>query len=670
MDPAPTDLGTPDAPAPPTPRSASERRPALDGLRAFAVVAVILYHVDPHLVPGGFVGVDLFFVLSGYLITTLLLTEHRTAGRVSLRQFWARRIRRLWPLAWVVLTAVALASLAGVWGADRQRSVPAELASAFGHIANWYQIGHGGYVHEFAAPSPVRHYWSLAIEEQFYLVWPLLLTGLLAVRRVRNAVPTALAALAAASIALGWVVAGSPDRAYLGTDVRAVALVTGASLAWAFRHRPLSGPANRNGRRVAAIVGMVGAVVLVGATVWLHSDSSLLPRGGFAIVAMASGGVVVGALTSGPAIAALSWRPIGWIGRISFALYLVHWPMLVALGPGRSTLLRLAVALPGAIAVAALLHRFVERPVITRRPPWQWLTAATVGLASIATVALVASVPEGRTATERVAESLGTVADPTTSTTQQAAAAADTTTTSCVPPSTTTAAPTTTTPGRQGGFDPSTVGEIADPTGRGCGGALTLLVLGDSTGRGAANGLAKLGDPRLVVWDRTTLGCSFGDEHCPDWRQQWGMSVAGIDPDVVLVYDSVVDDFHGVDDKPFMSPEESAIRIQQLEDATKLLSSAGAKVYFVTPAVPRRPNGLYFCEGDGTDTRCDPDWVARWNDDVRAAAQASGAKVIDVGGWIMARGATAADRPDGLHLAGAALAAHAAWLAPQLEAGS
>ena len=658
------------------------RRPGLDGLRAIAVLAVVVYHADPDVLPGGFVGVDLFFVLSGYLITTLLIGEHDRSGRVSLRAFWGRRARRLWPLAWCTLAAIAVASVLGVWGADRQRTLPAEIGAAFAQVANWYQVGHGGYVSSFAAPSPIRHFWSLAIEEQFYVVWPLVLVLLLRDARFRRwAVPSGIAAIVAIALVRGWAVRPGPtataDRAYLATDVRMVALAIGAGLAWAWRRTPMAGPSTQRWRRAIVVWGAGGAIVLAVAAAWLHADDDRLARGGFALIAIAGCGVIAATLTLPTLGAVLGARPMASLGRASYALYLTHWPLMVALGPGRSTWLRLLVGLGGGTVLAVVLHHFVELPLIRRTVrPRRWIPVGTA-VAAAAIIALVVAVPDGPTPTEQVEASLGAVPDPD----DTASASAPSTTASegsgdetpAPPPSTAppcvTAAPTTTVYAATGGVDPATVGEIADPTGE-CGAELKVLVVGDSTGRGAANGLAALGNPLVKLWDRTVLGCSFGDEDCPSWRERWSAAVAEIDPDVVLVYDNVVSDFQGVDDAPFLSNEAALVRTEQFIEATKVLSAQGAAVVFEAPAVPLRPNGLFFCDGDATNSNCDPAWLARWNEDLRTAAALTDATVLDVGGWIAARGATKADRPDGLHLAGPALVELAAWMVPQLFAAA
>jgi peptidoglycan/LPS O-acetylase OafA/YrhL len=203
------------------------RRPALDGIRALAVAAVVAYHLDA--LRGGFVGVDVFFALSGYLITTLLLRERSRTGAIALRAFWGRRIRRLWPLAWSLLLAVAVAGLAGVWDADQLRRLPGQTAASVLNVANWWQLTHGGYTEQFVAPSPLRHFWSLAVEEQFYLVWPLAMAGLLvlAARRGRWVLWAALAALSAVSFVAAWT--ATPEAAYLRTDTRMIGLLVGAA---------------------------------------------------------------------------------------------------------------------------------------------------------------------------------------------------------------------------------------------------------------------------------------------------------------------------------------------------------------------------------------------------------------------------------------------------------
>ena len=217
----------------PAPRLRYE--PALDGVRAFAVLAVIGYHADVHSLRGGFLGVDVFFVLSGYLITALLLAEHGDAGRIDVRAFYARRARRLFPALLLVLLGVAAYSGFVAFSGDRG-AIRADALASLLYVQNWHLVWSGAsYFTAFAAPSPLRHLWSLAIEEQFYLVWPLALIALLRVarssRRVLGAAIVA-AALASALLMSAMYHAGSdPSRVYYGTDTRAQELLVGALLA-------------------------------------------------------------------------------------------------------------------------------------------------------------------------------------------------------------------------------------------------------------------------------------------------------------------------------------------------------------------------------------------------------------------------------------------------------
>jgi len=629
------------------------RNRALDGLRAVAVALVVAYHLDVPGVPGGFVGVDLFFVLSGYLITALLVSESDRAGAVSIRAFLRRRVRRLWPLAWLLLTLVAVAGLTGVWGADRQSLLPGETAASFANVANWWAIGHGGYVASFTAPSPLRHFWSLAVEEQFYLLWPVLLVGLLAAsRRHRRfaAVPMAgVVALAAASVAVGF--ATTPAWAYLATPTRAVELLAGAALALAWRRWPLSGPDRPEARAAWGVAAVAGSLVVASVALAAHPGDRWLSRGGFALIGLAGAGIIAGALC-GPVTLrrALASGPLVWIGVRSYAIYMLHWPIIVAFGPEADPATRAVVVLTTSVLGATVLHRFVERPVQLRRVRLRTLGIAGAALVVVSSLALVAADPSEPTPTEQAVETFDTIPDPP------------------APPSTPCAAPSSnsTVAPPSGAFDPGTISGVTDPP-VDCG-AVRVLVVGDSTGRGASNGLVRAADPRVSVWDRTVIGCSFNPECTTPWRETFQAAVDAADPQVVLVYGGVVSDLAGVEDAEFLSVDGRAQRVATLVEAERILSARGATVVFTTPATPRRPNGLFFCDGKTRNSNCDPAWVEEWNDSVRAAAATSHAGVIDVGSWIAAQPDAAATRPDGLHLSASALTDLGRWLAPQLVA--
>lgn len=666
-----------------TPEPAAVSRPqrrlgSLDGLRAVAVTAVLVYHLDDRILPGGFLGVDVFFVLSGYLITSLLVAEHRRSGSIALREFWKRRARRLWAAAWVVLAMVALAGLWNLWGADRQSSLPGEIFAAVAHIENYWVLGHGGYLSQFAAPSPVRHFWSLAVEEQFYMVWPLAMLGALgAVRRYgRSAMWVVLTVLGVASFLTGLVV--SPEQAYLGTATRAIALVVGALLAWWWSDTPLSAPSGRRLHRVIGAWAVVGAMALVVGLATLHPHDEIMARGGFLVVAVASAGLTAVAVIPGRAAGWLSVTPLVWLGRRSYGIYLLHWPLIVAMGPGRPTWSVALVVIPVTLLGAAALHHLIEEPLIARRwkPSTQFL--GTGVLAVVTTGALLAAVPD-TTPTTNVAEGLEVISDPASGDSMESSgpevtqpaipdgqdpAGSVTTTTACVP--TLVAGATEDWPTVTEGFDPSTVEELADPSTVACDQQLDVMVVGDSTGRGFSNGLAKLGDPNIRVWDRTTLGCSLGDEDCPDWRSEWVTEVARVRPDVVVLYVNPVTDIKGVDDAEFLSEEGELQRVAVLNEAADLLSSQGAALVFVAPPSPRPPEGLFFCGGHREGTPCDPVVTHAWTDSVIIVADSRRIPVLDVQRFLGELGDNGDTRPDGMHFALPSLQALAEWALPVL----
>lgn len=644
----------------------TRRNPALDGMRALAVASVVLYHLDPRFLPGGFIGVDVFFVLSGYLITALLIREHDTKQAIDLRGFWIRRVRRLWPLAWVVLSVVALAGLFELWGADAQRALGSQTAAAVGNVSNWWQLSHGGYVEEFVRPSPLRHFWSLAVEEQFYFMWPVLLIGLLALAKRTTAavVWIGLGVLASCSVCIAWVL--SPEDAYLNTFSRAIALLVGAALAWGWKEFGLfSGPRSRGERIVVGSCGAAGFVTLVFLLFNLVPEQGWLHRGGFTLIALAACATVASAVTNPVVTRTLAWVPLVWIGERSYAIYLIHWPLIVALGSQGSLFTRSLVVIGLSVSLAALVHRIIEQPVVMGQVSWRRLGLTGGLLFGITAVAILVAWPRTPTPQEMVQETLGRVADPGKIVAGRSANAqsevSSPPTTVCIPAA--LGAPQF---GLDSEMDLATVGEVADPDVPACQTQLKLLVLGDSTGRGVSNGLRALADPRVQIWDRTELGCSYGPEGCPDWREAWATNVLGIRPDAVLIYTTVVIDVLGVDDPEFLSAEGAALRDKTFRDAMEIAGSTGAKVFFASPA---RPAGEFYCVESNRRTSCDQSWTDAWSESVRLVAAQMGATVIEVGSWTDAR-QLKTDRPDGLHLSGSALREHASWLIPQLLAFS
>lgn len=343
---------------PPTPHY-----PALDGLRGVAVLAVLLYHGGAAAVTGGFLGVDLFFVLSGFLITGLLLAEWDARSQLGLRQFWYRRARRLLPALFLVLAATAV--VAALLDADVSRQVRGDGLASLLYVSNWWFISQGmAYDTALADPSPLQHTWSLAIEEQWYLLLPLAFVVALPLVRSRFRLGLVLLLLAGGSTALMFALAPppgtDPSRVYFGTDTRVAALLVGGALACV---------APALGQRRAISWAALGSAILLGAAfVTLSFQNPWLYRGGFLLVAVAAAAVIADVVNRPDGILgrALSVRPLVLVGLVSYGLYLWHWPVYVFLTPDRVgvdgwPLLVLRLAVTSLLAVAS--YRLVERPI-------------------------------------------------------------------------------------------------------------------------------------------------------------------------------------------------------------------------------------------------------------------------------------------------------------------
>ena len=359
--------------------------PALDGLRGVAVAAVVAYHLGARWLPGGYLGVDVFFVLSGFLITGLLLGR---AGerRAPLGVFWGRRARRLLPALLALLAVLALAQAGGLLPSTAS-VLRTDALATLAYVANWHQLLAGqSYFARFAAPSPLQHTWSLGIEEQFYVLWPLLL---LLLRRVRGRGVAVGATVAAAVGSAGWAAwlathGAGLDRLYYGTDTRAFELLAGAALAMAVRARPEPGP---RARRLLHVAGLAGAGVLGGLLATAAASPAMF-EGGLVAATAAVVAVLAGARLPrpGPVGAVLASAPLRFLGRISYAVYLWHWPVVVELTAARTgvagaglQVLRLAVT-----AVLALSSTFLLEEPLRRRRLSAWPRLARLGLAPVA----------------------------------------------------------------------------------------------------------------------------------------------------------------------------------------------------------------------------------------------------------------------------------------------
>ncbi len=349
-------------------RHISGRVPGLDGVRALAVLAVIAFHVGMRMTPGGFLGVDIFFVLSGYLITDLLAAQHARRGRLDLRGFWVRRARRLLPALSVLLVAVTAA--VAVIEPDQLPALRPALAAAASYSSNWYQaLHHISYFASFGPPPPLQHLWSLAIEEQFYLAWPLVL--LLVLTRLRGrrarALTAWLGALASAAMALRYLPGGDPSRVYYGTDTHATGLLVGAALALTWPMATLTSAPREFARRLDYL-GVAGLVVLASAVGHFSgADPAVYPLG-LAVAALAAAGLTAAAAAPGTVNSLLSLPPLRWLGIRSYGIYLWHWPVIAIAGamtgPGPAAPWLWAVEAAIAITLAAASWKWLEEPIL------------------------------------------------------------------------------------------------------------------------------------------------------------------------------------------------------------------------------------------------------------------------------------------------------------------
>jgi peptidoglycan/LPS O-acetylase OafA/YrhL len=495
--------------------------PAVDGLRALSVAAVFAFHAGA--LPGGFIGVDVFFVISGFLITGLALAEMEGTGRFGLAGFWARRARRLLPALFLLVgTIIALVVATGT----TRPGLPRDIVTTLTYVANWTKIQDDhDYFAAYEEPSLLEHTWSLAVEEQFYVIWPLALVAVLwAVRqradRVRPVVLGVSVVIAGASTAWAWWLAGTGraplNRLYFGTDTRAVGLAAGCILACVLAR------GERTGDRAvgpigttAAAIGLgtlaVLAVVLDGTQTWLYGP-------GFAIVAAASVALVSAASGTGIVARALGRGPLPAIGKVSYGIYLWHWPIIVVLDSERTGLDGLALGAVWIVATAAataISWWLVERPAPLPTAARPGIAAAYTGAASVLLIVSVTVVGSSRPEVDPSLLAAGTAVSNLT------AGSAETPTTASTA-TTTAAEPSAVLPPVAGVPEATAAAPLDD-------GDFVVLLLGDSV----AESLGPGPPATLLVDRRPVRAVNHGIVACPvhpEGRWRYDSGTAADDP--------------------------------------------------------------------------------------------------------------------------------------------
>jgi peptidoglycan/LPS O-acetylase OafA/YrhL len=648
--------------------------PALDGLRGLSVLGPVLYHARATALPGGFLTIDLFFVLSSFLITSIALNEWDRTRRIDLTAYAGRRIRRLLPALLLCVTALAIYLPIGA-DPDVVPRWTGSIVAALTYSANWFEIfGNVSYFEQFDDPSPLYHTWSLAIEEQFYLLVPFVVLGCLALGARRG--PRALLGLGVigAIASAMWMAhlydGGDPSRVYYGTDTRAQGLLIGIALAALVR---MWGPVRSDaGRRVAVVAGYIGVAYLVFAVTQLDQRTSwLFDRGGFLVLAVAASAAVFATMqpSRGPLHQVLEAAPTRYLGRITYGVYLYHWPIfLVVITPRRmaESWWWIALGLALTLGVAAASYAFVERPIVERRMPVLRRPLAPRGFAVGAMAALAVIV-------------LGlVVAEPAPDAPQRSTALPP------PPPSTTLA------PGGEAQPGATTSTAPAAP--------LRVLVVGDSLMAQMGAALEQWGTAHpdeLVVFNHSQLGCPVargGEVRIPDGTESevlpqcnawatpvteeqlvepavvsWTTAVEAFRPDVVLALVTpwdVAD--RRIPEKGFedwthvgVAAYDDYVRAEY-RAASQVLGATGARVLWMLGPALDRP----------VSPQNDPARIAALNELVREAiSTVPRATTVDYPGWIGEVG-EARDRTlrgDGMHLSEVGLEQVVPWLLEEID---
>ena len=360
--------------AQPAATAQSKYVPALDGLRALAVLAVIFYHMSMPWAPGGLLGVTIFFVLSGYLITGLLLREYVDTGTISLSNFWLRRVRRIIPA--VVFAVLGTAFLCTIFNHALLTRMRPDVIPSLLFYNNWWQIFNGASYFDNIGNSPLQHFWSLSIEEQFYVIWPVLLLvcmkfGVSKKNLMRGII--VLIVLSAVDMALQYSPNADPSRVYFGTDTRAFSLLIGSLLAFAWPYQRLrdGSGGNMDGRQ-ELILNIVGIAAIAGLIAMIATTDGYSPfnyRGGLVLCSLLTAAAIASMVHPASWIGRFfSLGPLVWIGKISYSMYLWHWPIILlmtgsnVIGSEVPLLWRI-VQLVVIFAISAFSYFIVENPI-------------------------------------------------------------------------------------------------------------------------------------------------------------------------------------------------------------------------------------------------------------------------------------------------------------------
>jgi peptidoglycan/LPS O-acetylase OafA/YrhL len=646
--------------------------PALDGLRAVAVALVLADHGGIPGVAGGFLGVDIFFVLSGFLITSLLLDELGRTGRIGLGDFWIRRARRLLPA--LVLMVLMVAVGRQFFSSEAVAGLRDDAIAAFFWVANWMFVADKtDYFSQGAPPSPLQHAWSLGVEEQYYIVWPLLLitvaVSLAARARRRRRWATlggvrlavfllaALGALASAATAIILASDATRDRVYFGTDTRAQALLVGAAASallvgdWPSLNRGWSLIRSRWGRWTARLLPVLG-LALVAAAAHYATGSAREFRGGLLIAVAVAAVLIVAPVAldqQGPVAAVLAWRPLVWLGTISYGVYLWHWPIFLVLNgerTGWSGLSLFGVRCAATLAVSTVSWWLIEQPVRKWRParvPLLPLAGATAVTAAAITMLVV---PVGPRPGGPLDGSL--------------------------PP----------------GVSPVAVVSPSPPAGPARAVAqrdprrpFTVSVFGDSIGWTLMHFLPST--PGFHFVDHTVIGCSLvrggpyrylgqtldQKTECESWPGKWTAEIAADRPDAILLIVGRWETVDRVNEGRWThigDPAFDAYLTGELGRAVDILSSSGAPLTVANLPYSRRgerPDGSLYPEDQ-------PERVDQWNTLLRRTiGQHAGVGMLDLNKKLCPEGVYTAKvdgiqvRSDGVHLT----AEGVKWLTPWLE---